>query len=336
MRKYIFILLLILISCERDAKFNSDEAGRIYLYGIVSDGDSNVIKVNVSRPVYGKENAKPEDVKLTLEVDGASVELTRDVEYESSEEGEIAYKTEHQFAAGQKLELKAECNGLPTAEVHATVPEHLSAVSVNHSTEESYRVKDGDLLYGTYRIVSKFHVTLDEEFNKDSYFGVQVLRQKHIEVFDTSDEPNDKTSDETVEYDDLYENPVMTELSSIKHEVIIDVDGGEFLVVEPDNDGGKPAFDVFVANNPRYMTYGAWSGDELIYARYEYYTYKVKVFRIPDEMYHSLKAEYIKQNSDAPLHLGFSPPTYVYTNVVGGLGMFAAVTSYETDWTDYN
>lgn len=336
MRKYIFILLLILISCERDAKFNADESGRIYLYGILSDSEYNIIKVNVSRPVFGKESARPEDVKLTLEVDGTSVELTRDVEYKPSEDGEIAYKTEYNFTSGQKLELKAECNGLPKAEVSATVPELLPEVSVRHSIEESYRVKDGDILYGTYHTVSKFHVVLDEKFAKDSHFGVQVLRQKHIEIVGTPDDSETVNSSEAEEYDDLFENPVMTDLSSVKHEIVIDVDGGEFLVVEPDNDGGKPAFDVFVDNEPKYMTHAAWNGDDLIYARYEYYTYKVKVFRIPDTMYHSLKTEYIKQNSDAPLHLGFSPPTYVYSNVVGGLGMFAAVTSYETDWTDYN
>ena len=336
MRKYIFILLLILVSCERDAVFNPDESGRIYLYGIVSDNDSNIIKVNVSRPVFSEENAKPEDVKLTLDVDGKSVELTRDVYYVSSGDGEIAYRTDHRFEPDQKIRLLAECDGLPSAEVSATVPEKLSKVSVSHSAEESYRVKDGDRLYGTYSTLSKFHISLDEKFDDDSYFGVQVMRRKHVEVEGTPYDPDHVDSIGAAEYDNLYEYPVMTELSSVKHEIIIDVDGGEFMVFEPENKDGKPAFDVFVDNEPRYMTYASWNGDELIYARYEYYTYKVKVFRIPDSMYHGLKAEYIKLISDAPLHLGFSPVTYVYTNVAGGLGMFAAVTSYETEWIDYN
>ena len=77
MRKYIFILLLILISCERDAKFNADESGRIYLYGILSDSEYNIIKVNVSRPVFGKESARPEDVKLTLEVGSWAGEINK-------------------------------------------------------------------------------------------------------------------------------------------------------------------------------------------------------------------------------------------------------------------
>lgn len=336
MRKYIFILLLILISCERDAKFNPDETGRIFLYGIVSDNDSNIIKVNVSRPVFSDEIAKPEDVKLTLEVDGNDVRLTRDVDYVSSEDGEIAYRADYRFKPDQKVRLYAECDGLPSAEVSATVPETLSKVSVSHSAEESYRVEDGYILSGTYSTLSKFHISLDEKFDDDSYFGVQVLRRKHVEVEGTPYDTDHVNSIGAAEYDNLYEYPVMTELSSVKHEIVIDMDGGEFMVFEPENEDGKPAFDVFVDNEPRYMTDASWNGDELIYARYEYYTYKVKVFRIPDEMYHSLKAEYIRLNSDAPLHLGFSPVTYVYTNVVGGLGMFAAVTSYETEWIDYN
>lgn len=41
------------------------------------------------------------------------------------------------------------------------------------------------------------------------------------------------------------------------------------------------------------------------------------------------------QVSDAPIHLGFSPVTYTYTNVEGGLGMFWAMSVYESDWKYY-
>ena len=167
MRKYIFLLLLILVSCERDAKFNPDDTGKIYLYGIVSDGNDDIIKVNVSRPVFGEEAAMPEDVKLTLEVDGNEVELIRDVDYPSGKDGEIAYRINESFTSGQKLTIKAESAGLPSAEAVTVIPEPLPEFAVSHSVEESYRVKDGDLLYGTFSTLSKFHVVIDEEFSKD-------------------------------------------------------------------------------------------------------------------------------------------------------------------------
>lgn len=336
MRKYIFLLLLILVSCERDAKFNPDDTGKIYLYGIVSDGNDDIIKVNVSRPVFGEEAAMPEDVKLTLEVDGNEVELIRDVDYPSGKDGEIAYRINESFTSGQKLTIKAESAGLPSAEAVTVIPEPLPEFAVSHSVEESYRVKDGDLLYGTFSTLSKFHVVIDEEFSKDAFYGVQVLKKKQIEVVGTPEDPIDESLYGNEEYDNIYEYPVMTELSSVKHEIIIDYDDGELLVAEMIDEDGKMAFDVYVDNEPRYMTNAEWQGDELVYACYEYYEYKVKVFRIPHEMYHSLRSEYIKENSDAPLHLGFSPVTYAYTNVKGGLGMFAAVTSSETEWIDYN
>ena len=332
MRKYIFLLLLILVSCERDAKFNPDDTGKIYLYGILSDGRDDLIKVNVSRPVFGEEAAMPEDVSITLEADGNEVELIRDMDYVSSTDGEIAYLVNETFTSGQKLTLKAESAGLPSAEASTMIPEQIPEVTVSHSAEESYRVKDGDLLYGTFSILSKFHVVIDEEFSKDAFYGVQVLKKKQIEVVGTPEDPIDKSLYGNEEYDNIYEYPVMTELSSVKHEIIIDHDGGELLVAEMIDEDGKMAFDVYVDNEPRYMTSAEWTGDELVYACYEYYEYKVKVFRIPNEMYHSLRSEYIKENSDAPLHLGFSPVTYAYTNVKGGLGMFAAVTSSETEW----
>ncbi len=336
MRKYIFLLLLILVSCERDAKFNPDDTGKIYLYGIVSDGRDDLIKVNVSRPVFGVEAAMPEDVSITLEADGNEVELTRDVEYVSSGDGEIAYLVNEPFASGQKLTIRAESAGLPSAEAVTVIPEPLPEFAVSHSVEESYRVKDGDLLYGTFSTLSKFHVVIDEEFSKDAFYGVQVLKKKQIEVVGTLEDPIDESLYGNEEYDNIYEYPVMTELSSVKHEIIIDHNGGELLVAEMIDEDGKMAFDVYVDNEPRYMTNAEWHGDELVYACYEYYEYKIKVFRIPHEMYHSLRSEYIKENSDAPLHLGFSPVTYAYTNVKGGLGMFAAVTSSETEWIDCN
>lgn len=332
MRKYIFLLLLILVSCERDAKFNPDDTGKIYLYGIVSDGNDNQIKVNVSRPVFGKETAMPEDVKLTLEVDGKEVELQRDMAYVSSGDGEIAYLVNESLVSGQKLTLKAESAGLPSAEASTVIPEQLPEVSVSHFVEESYRVKDGDMLFGTFSTLSKFHVVIDEEFSKDAFYGVQVLKKKLIEVVGTPDEQIDESLYGNEEYDNIYEYPVMTELSSVKHEIIIDYDGGELLVADLSEEDGKMSFDVYVDNEPKYMTDAKWEDDELVYACYEYYVYKVKVFSIPREMYHSLRSEYIKENSDAPLHLGFSPVTYAYTNVKGGLGMFAAVTSSETEW----
>jgi hypothetical protein len=40
--------------------------------------------------------------------------------------------------------------------------------------------------------------------------------------------------------------------------------------------------------------------------------------------------------ADVPIHLGFTPATYTYTNIEGGLGMFGAVSVYESDWIRFN
>ena len=71
------------------------------------------------------------------------------------------------------------------------------------------------------------------------------------------------------------------------------------------------------------------------YEIYECFEYKVKVCRLSAELYHCFKALYIADNSDAPIHLGFSPVTYTYTNVEGGLGIFGAMSVYESDWRYY-
>ena len=95
----------------------------------------------------------------------------------------------------------------------------------------------------------------------------------------------------------------------------------------------KPHNKYMVAANYGYIFDPITETDKRVkYEIYETREYNVKVFRLSPEMYHSFKARYIMDWSDIPVHLGFSPVTYTYTNVKGGLGVFGAMSSYESGW----
>lgn len=64
----------------------------------------------------------------------------------------------------------------------------------------------------------------------------------------------------------------------------------------------------------------------------EAYEYNIKVFCLSPEIYHFLKARYMIDWTDIPVHLGFTPVTYTYTNVEGGIGVFGGASAYESGW----
>jgi hypothetical protein len=140
-------------------------------------------------------------------------------------------------------------------------------------------------------------------------------------------------------YDDIFVNSEMIEnpaLSSQKVDLIIDYEGGEMKVMTAFQVEDKSVLEIPVkATEKRLLIASYGQNPEDQYEIYECFEYKVKVFRLSAEMYHCFKARYIADNSDAPIHLGFSPVTYTYTNVEGGLGMFGAMSVYESDWKYY-
>ena len=126
----------------------------------------------------------------------------------------------------------------------------------------------------------------------------------------------------------------------MEKELLLDYSGGEMLVAPAEDEDGKSVLDLYVAVTERRLVSASYTntgGEQLInYEIYEDFEYDLKVYRLSPELYHCMRARYIVEESDAPIHLGFTPVTYTYTNVVGGLGMFGAVSMYETDWFRIN
>lgn len=333
------IILMVLLSCEKIVDFPKDPSGMIYIDAVVG-GASNRINVQVSQPIDGSEDAVAENVILVMEADGKPVELLPDLDYES-EEGVVSYIARTSFSPGQNLMLKASAEGLPSIKAATTVPQPLPRMDITCGLIDSYKNEDPGIMSSSIKELFSFRIVMDEEPREDSFFGVQILRRKLHDyvgvVPDMTKEHYESLSEDV--YDDIYVYTDMAEhsgLSSLKVELVTDFDGGEMKVSPASPDNGRSVLEVQVKPKARRMLEGSYNSEmDENYEVYEYFLYKVRVYRLSKEMYHCLRAGYIAEHSDAPVHLGFTPVTYTYTNINGGLGIFGAVSLYETDWQSY-
>jgi hypothetical protein len=180
----------------------------------------------------------------------------------------------------------------------------------------------------------EFKNNINEIPSENLYYGVQML--KKIEYVPEGDVPSyvwEKYADkrEVVKYDNFYVTGMLksVDLTLKDTEVRYTLNGGDCMVgqssvyIKPDGNEVVQSQYIYVGG--------------VIQSFYEVKRtckYKLKVYRLSPQTYQCMKARYIAEYSDAPLHLGFSPVTYIYTNVEGGLGIFGAASCYESDWFD--
>lgn len=348
MKRYVYIILtfLLALSCERVIDYPVDERGRIYVNAVVGTEDADRIKLVVSQPALGSETASAEDISLSLTSDGKSVELVRDMDYESDTEGEISYLVHGDFQPGHKLELRAEAEGLPSVKAQTRVPAEMSDVEVTCREVKSYRDDEEYSGSSSLRTLWELHLTMDERPDKDSFFGVQVIKNVSYDTLGKVPEHHweDYENAGKTEYDALHINSKSGEggsISSAEKELMVAFAGGDMRVLAAEADGDASVLDVYVYPTHSHRKSGSYhyndAGEEVWeWEVQEIYKYKIIVYRLSPEIYHCFRARYMIDMADVPIHLGFTPATYTYTNIEGGLGMFGAVSVYESDWIRFN
>lgn len=328
---------LLALSCEKVVDFPADENGRIYIDAILGQKDGGRINLAVSQPALGSEDASAEDITLSLKADGEPVSLVRDMDYVPETEGMVSYLVEGSFRPDQQLELVAESPDLPSAKALTTVPASLRDVKLTYKEVNTYKNRDPEQTMGNLITLLEFNMAMDEKPDTDIYFGVQVCKRA---VYDTVGTVPDHTWEQyekkygIVEYDDLYIDATYTEgsaISSAVKEMFVLYDGGEMQVSPAEPEGDGAAVKAYVYPTRKQLMQGSYH-DDARYEIYEVFEYDIHLYRLSPEVYRCLKARYIIDNSRVPIHLGFSPVTYTYTNVEGGLGMFGAVSEYESGW----
>ena len=314
-RYFCFILILLLaLSCERIIDYPVDENGRIYVDAVVGTEDADRINLVVSRPALGSEAVSAEDIRLSLTNEGKPVELVRDMDYESAIEGEISYLVHGDFLPGQKLELKAEAEGLPSVKALTSVPAAMPEVEVTCREVKSYRDDEEYSGSSSLRTLWELHLTMDERPDKDSFFGVQVLKEVSYDTLGKVPEHHweDYENAGKTEYDALHINSKSGEggsISSVEKELMVAFAGGDMRVLAAEADGDASALDVYVYPTNSHRRSGSYhyneAGEEVWeWEVQEIYKYKIIVYRLSPEIYHCFRARYMIDMADVPIHLG--------------------------------
>lgn len=338
MKRYIYIAAVLLaVSCEKEVDFPADETGRIYVEAILGKNAGNRINLIVSQPAFGSEDTSAEDIALNLKADGETVAIVRDLDYVPDVEGGISYLVQEGFQPGQTLELEAQSSDLPSVRAVTTVPAPIPEVKLTHREVLTYKDNEPGQTMNSLVTLLEFHLLIDEKPDKDEYFGIQICRRTVYDTVGTVPGPvwksyKDRSGIE--EYDDLYADAGRGEgnaISSEKKEMFVLYDGGEMMVIPAEAEGEGAAVNAYVYPTKNRLVNASYGGKDN-YEIYEVYEYNVRLYRLSPEMFRCLKARYIINNSRVPIHLGFSPVTYTFTNVKGGLGIFGAVSEYESGW----
>ena len=341
MRKILpLLLILLLAACEKEHSFPTEDSGRIYVYALMSDGGRSTVSIGISQPLGSTgQRPDPHSVNVRLEADGKPVRLTLDSELSSEEI--LTYYTEDEFKSGQTLTLHATASGLNPAEAEIIIPEEIADVRITKGEIDSFKESDSHSSSDYMRTLWEFGITINEEAKAGDAYAVQILKKKMYELIGDVYRPEDYESKMgLVEIDDLYVSSNASSehgsVTSVGSETIIRFDGGETKIENIVYDNVRTYLTACVNPSRKRMVDSSYNPiSNQNYSVYEYYEYKIKIYRLADEMYSYIRARQTAENHEIPIHLGFTPATYTYTNVVGGIGVFGAVAEYETDWTIY-
>lgn len=318
-------LLLAVISCENTVFDPIEKEGRIFVEAFLDESGKNLIKVSVAQPIGGSISTSPQQIKIKILADGNEVKLNPDKTHSTSTV--CAYRTDTGFEVGQKLKLTAEATRLPSVEAETYIPEKLPKVWTDDNLNT---------------LIYNFNIQLfiEEPYAQGKWFGVQILKRKRYEFTGLVPENIRKQYEKQSgieEFDEICEKETITDnngLVSVRSNMIVGLNGGDMMITEGmKRDEKTTCLQIPVKITGKTLV--ASSSHEN-YKIYEYHEYKTRLYRLTKESYSYLKSRYIAENSSTLIDLGFSPVNYSYTNITGGLGIFAGTATYDSEWTAYN
>lgn len=329
--------LLFVVSCEKIVEYPTVNNGRIHVNAVIGHDEIDRIIINVSQPVIGYETASAEDVTVSLKADERDITLERDTEYQPENSGEISYLIKERLLPGQELKLKASNDILPQVEASTIIPKEIGNVKISSRIANVYREKDNYTSTNGLRSLREFEVTVENISDSDNFYGIHVCKKTIIDTIGKVPGHRwENYKNYPVEnYENFYVNSQYNggiSVSSVEAEMIIDFIGGDMRVISSSKDEEKSTAKVYIEINERKLWESMSGTMNDIFEIYKDYEYNIIVYRLSPELYYYLRSEYIKENSYPNIEMGFNTPSYVYTNVDGGLGIFGAVIAYDSGW----
>ncbi len=335
--KYLYYIMTILlfISCEREFDIIDPNAGpKLYIESLFYDQQDTVaFTVIATRPTTeGPQEYKvPSGMKVTVLENGQPREVFKQEDKEPSdpvyyyyEQPEYRWYLKGGFQPGSKVEILAQADGYPDAYSVVHMPEKF-----NDFTCRVEKYSDGRAL----------HIDYQDDPATNDYYAVTVSRYSKIVRFDGTIEGetnygiiNYPVSDDFGEYD--YPYMYMSHKGWDNWRSIV------FWNDSRESINGRQTFTILISEKEGPDSW-EWSdsfggGDEVVGTVYA--SDHVYVYKLTSDTYHYLNGQWNYDYNDMA-SFGLAPPTYAFTNIRGGIGIFAGMSisePYKIDWTYLN
>ncbi len=332
------LLALTLGSCQYDLDFSGEDIDpRLFVLGLPGSSDTTVVRLYATVPM-GDRNSRPlpmDDARVSLVVNGEEIAMDRaDESVPSLPEG--CFYTLRPVLPGDKVEVLASAGGVESVRAESAVPEPLREKDVVMKAESWV---DGSHADTRLRFSARFK----DDTDSDDYYAMQVCRRKEYYTYYPIE---GRLETERYEYEFL--DPTVVRNANVNQElqpfirpIIVDYNSG--INLYPEVKAPMVVFDdkAFEAGAGSQEFICEYEADRIKVSSYmngvlEYESgykcsYKVILFSLSPELYRFIKANEIL-NGSVSILLAATPPSYMYTNIHGGVGVFGGISRTETDW----
>ncbi len=337
-RNIIFFVLLALAmsSCEYVLDFSGGDMNpRLFVFGMPGSSDMTVVKLHSTVPM-GDRTSGPlplDDARVSLVVNGEEVVMVRaDEAVPDLPEG--SFYTMHPVLPGDKVEVKASAGGMEPVWAESLVP--------GEFPENEVDVEVDSWLYENHPARLRFSVRFKDDAETMDHYAMQVLLMK--EYYSFSLDNGSEVLGHEYEYIKPvgdYEDDGGMELYPFRRPVILNYNSGLDLYSEQDapmmifDDRNFADGEGIMEFPAKYVedevSEATWMNGVLLDEKGYHCSYMVILYRLSPELYNFIRTNEI-QSSNLLILLAAAPPSYVYTNIHGGVGVFGGISRTETDW----
>lgn len=367
MKKFLAILLMCAaaVACEIPFELDNVSEPAFCLQYIPQAGCSNSMTVSYAEPAFGTlspEQYPFEASDLSVTINGKQVKASEDAE--SSSWNKHMLLLDGAPSPGDVVEVTVKGRGIPDAVARTTIPQPpvISSVNIIADTSSVYTitiklgsaVKDGEY----------FGLKACRRLTSMEILGVGTPEEPIEESRDTVVTESFFMPGRIASISDLNSLDLDAYASvSYKDGFITDANySGEMMALLQKRQFDGDSY-TFYANSYDSFSSGLFTIDDIMddgtdvpdetdpeepydpddddpeYPDVPYYwdslvlveEYRFEVFRLTEEFYNYAKAQYLC-NFNMLSNFGVTPPNFTYSNVAGGLGVVAGVSSASTEW----
>ena len=323
--KHIFFLILCFsgMSCVTPFDLDLDDEPVIFLESF--PGDDDVVAFRI-QPAYSKSNSasRPEfRPEILFTVNGDPIPVRQNVGKSlSGRYEESFYIADYKPSPGDEMTVEVSSEGFRTIHAETSVPDVFPQRKIDYRTE-TVGEREMNILY-----------VKPEDGSRNHYaYGLQIMREETRHYPDTTIVNTSRyIGGQIPDYYDLVPgsmNGMSVEINGWGVSVWKAGAGNNLHMVLNSYSYDGSDYDLFFGYQGEEMQYDD-NGNELGLYTYETRN-RIVLYTMSEEFYkYAVAQELVEDN--AGFIAGLAPSNFCYSNVKGGYGAFAGVTSVCTDW----